>query len=53
MDNRNWINTRMRKLLAEDKPIGPRYPSGQFQIYNPRDTGILADPIKEKNNGAR
>lgn len=41
--SKDWIVNRLRAV--SDKPIGPRFPSGQFTIYNPHDTSVLADSI--------
>jgi hypothetical protein len=40
----DWIITRLRAI--EDKSIGPRFPSGQFTIYNPHDEGVIAEKAR-------
>jgi hypothetical protein len=37
-ESKDWAIVRMRNLL--DKPIGPRYPTGLFQIYDPHNTAV-------------
>lgn len=29
-----WTNVRMRRVLAQDAPVGPRFPCGAFTIAN-------------------
>lgn len=36
--SQDWAIVRMRALL--DKPIGPRYPTGLFTIYDPHNTAV-------------
>ena len=37
-ESQDWAILRMRALL--DKPIGPRYPTGLFTIYDPHNTAV-------------
>jgi hypothetical protein len=37
-ESKDWAIVRMRNLL--DKPIGPRYPTGLFQIHDPHNTAV-------------
>ena len=34
----DWTITRLRAI--QDKPIGPRYPTGLFTLYDPRDERV-------------
>jgi hypothetical protein len=33
-ESEEWIITRMRRVTQS--PIGPRYPTGLFRMYNPK-----------------
>ena len=42
-ESRDWAIVRMRALL--DKPIGPRYPTGLFQIHDPHNMAVTEWPM--------
>jgi hypothetical protein len=37
-ESKDWTITRLRAL--EERPIGPRYPTGLFTIYNPHNNAV-------------